>query len=167
MATPIYLIALGSNRPGRHGAPKAELRAALREIGGLIAVSRIVDTAPLGPSLRRFANAVAAIESSETPPALLARLKSIERDFGRRPGRRWGARVMDLDIILWSDGVWADRSVTVPHPEFRTRGFVVGPAAEIAPLWRDPVTNRSLRQIVARLTRSRPLPNRVADGRGP
>jgi 2-amino-4-hydroxy-6-hydroxymethyldihydropteridine diphosphokinase len=167
MATPTYLIGLGSNRRGRHGAPQAEVHAALVAIGGVVAVSRLSASAPLGPSSRRFVNAVAAIASDESPPELLVRLKAIERDFGRRSGRRWGARVIDLDIILWSQGVWTDRQVTVPHPAFRTRAFVCGPAAEIAADWRDPVTGLRLRHLVARLTRALSLPNRIADGRGP
>src|SRR3546814_8929009 len=65
-------------------------------------------TPPLGPTIRRFANMVAIIESDDDPPALLRRLKAIEHAFGRRRGRRWGARVIDLDIILWSGGAWAD-----------------------------------------------------------
>jgi len=167
VATPTYLIGLGSNRLGRHGGPADAVRAALAAIGGVIAVSRISTSAPLGPSSRRFANAAAMIETKESPPELLARLKEIERCFGRRSGRRWGARVIDLDIILWSQGLWADRQVTVPHPAFRARAFVILPAAEIVPNWRDPVTGLRLRHLRARLTRARSLPNRIADGRGP
>ena len=143
------------------------MRAALEEIGDVVAMSRISESAPLGPSSRRFANAAAVVRSAESPAVLLSRLKDIESRFGRRAGRRWGARVIDLDIILWSGGIWTDRTLAVPHPAFRGRGFVVRPAAEIAPDWRDPVTGRTLRQIAARLTRRRPLPNRVADGWGP
>src|SRR3546814_19903770 len=79
-------------------------------------------TPPLGPTIRRFANMVAIIESDDDPPALLRRLKAIEHAFGRRRGRRWGARVIDLDIILWSGGAGADAWLTVPHRAFRERG---------------------------------------------
>jgi len=144
-----YVIALGSNRRGRHGAPEAELRAALDAIGGVVKASPVIATAPLGPSRRRFANAAALIESGEAPPELLARLKRIERDFGRRRGRRWDSRVMDLDIILWSGGAWASPGLTVPHPQFRARGFVLRPLNVIVPDWRDPLTGRTVRQLTA------------------
>src|SRR3546814_20111069 len=85
---------------GRHGSPRAGIAAALTAIGGVTAVSPIMTTPPLGSSIRRFANMVAIIESDDDPPALLRRLKAIEHAFGRRRGRRWGARVIDLDIIL-------------------------------------------------------------------
>ena len=152
MVTTSYAIALGSNRPGRHGGPAREVAAALALLEP-VAVSPILHTAPLGPSIRRFANAVAIIETDEEPPALLARLKAIERSFGRRRGRRWGARVIDLDIILWSRGSWGEPGLTVPHTQFRERSFVLDPLAEIAPDWRDPITGFSVRQLRARLGR--------------
>ncbi|MCM8730457.1 2-amino-4-hydroxy-6-hydroxymethyldihydropteridine diphosphokinase [Hephaestia sp. GCM10023244] len=150
MATASYVVALGSNRRGRHGGPHAEIAAALAAIGGVIAVSPIVSTPPLGPSIRRFANAAALIASDEAPPALLTRLKAIEQAFGRRRGRRWGARVIDLDIILWSGGAWADTRLIVPHRAFRERGFVLDPLGTIVPDWRDPVTGLTVRQLMHR-----------------
>lgn len=152
MVTTSYAIALGSNRPGRHGSPAREVAAALALLEP-VAVSPILHTAPLGPSIRRFANAAAIIETEEEPPALLARLKAIERSFGRRRGRRWGARVIDLDIILWSGGSWGGAGLTVPHIQFRERRFVLDPLAAIAPDWRDPITALSVRQLQARLRR--------------
>ncbi len=148
---PHYAIALGSNRRGRHGGPRDELRAALEAIGGVVAASPIVETAPVGPSIRRFANAAAIIASDENPPELLARLKRIEREFGRRRGQRWGARVLDLDILLWSEGVWGTAALTVPHPHFRTRDFVLDPLARIAGGWRDPLSGLTVRQLRHRL----------------
>ncbi|MFT3977438.1 MAG: 2-amino-4-hydroxy-6-hydroxymethyldihydropteridine diphosphokinase [Sphingomonas bacterium] len=162
-----YLVALGSNRRGRHGDPRAEVRAALEAIGARRA-SPIFASAPLGPSNRAYANAVALIEHvADEPPALLARLKRIERDFGRRRGRRWGARVIDLDIIGWSGGVWASPGLVIPHVSMRERDFVLRPLAALMPRWRDPVTGLSARQLHARLTRSRALPNRALAGAGP
>ena len=148
-----FVIALGSNRRGRHGGPAAEVRAALAAIGGVVAVSDVIATAPLGPSSRRFANAAALIDSDEAPPELLDRLQALETDFGRRPGQRWGDRVIDLDIVLWSGGLWADDRLTVPHPAFRQRRFVLDPLVRIVPDWRDPLTGLTVRQLAARLTR--------------
>jgi 2-amino-4-hydroxy-6-hydroxymethyldihydropteridine diphosphokinase len=158
MATTIYAIGLGSNRRGRHGAPAAEVRAALAAIGGVIAVSRIIVSDPLGPSIRRFANAAALIETEEAPRALLARLKAIEAAFGRRRGRRWGARVIDLDILLWSGGAWRDARLLVPHPALAARAFVLTPLAAIAPGWRVPTHNRTVRQLAHMVDRPRPRP---------
>ena len=122
----------------------------------ILAASRIVQTPPLGHSRRRFANACALLAGKRPPPAMLARLQDMERDFGRqRLGRPWGERVLDLDIVLWSGGTWARDDLVIPHPLFRLRNFVLAPAAEVAPGWRDPLTGLTIRQLSARLTRSR------------
>ena len=146
----LYVIALGSNRRGSHGSPRQELAAAVSAIGGVVAQSPVIETAPLGPSRRRFANAAILIESAKSPPDLLARLKQIERDFGRRNGRRWDARVIDLDLILWSGGAWSSPGLTIPHPQFRLRSFVLRPLVRLVPDWRDPLTGRTIRQLAAR-----------------
>lgn len=154
-----YLIALGSNRPSRYGGPAATLTAAFTALPGRVtARSAILTSDPIGPSLRRYANAAALIDSEFAPPAMLDALKAIERDFGRRRGRRWGARTLDLDIVLWSGGRWRARTLTIPHAAFRDRDFVLTPAAAIAPDWRDPLTGLTLRQLRTRLTTSRSVP---------
>lgn len=122
----------------------------------VLAAAPVLLTDPLGPSLRRYANAAALVETLLEPPAMLALAKRIERAFGRRPGgQRWAARVLDLDLVLWSGGAYAGPGLTIPHPLFRDRVFVLGPAAAIAPRWRDPMTGLTLRQLHARLTRPR------------
>ena len=163
-----YLVALGSNvRHHRHGRPERVLRAALAalEQAGLQveAAAPVIASAPIGPSLRRYANSAALVRTALAPPELLAVLKRIERAFGRRRrGQRWGARVLDLDIVLWEGGIWASPGLSVPHAPFRLRDFVLGPASAIAPGWRDPHTGLTIRQLHARLTRARALPRALA-----
>lgn len=143
----------------------AEVRAAIAVLPGMVAVSPIIASDPVGPSIRRYANAVALVETVEEPPAVLARLKSIERAFGRRRGQRWSARVIDLDIVLWSGGAWWSRGLTIPHAAFRERDFVLGPLLRVAPDWRDPLTGLRVRQLHARLLRTLPRLDQV--GRRP
>ena len=158
MAKTSYAIALGSNRRSRHGSPAETVRAALAALGAGRTSRRSAPTPALGPAGRGFANAVAIVESDLAARRLLAELKAMERAFGRRGGRRWGPRVLDLDIILWSEGAWGGPGPIVPHPEFRDRAFVLAPLAEIAPGWRDPVSGATVRQLLARLTAPRPAP---------
>ena len=66
-------------------------------------------------------------------------------------GQRWGARVLDLDIVLWSEGPWASPGLIVPHVEFRNRAFVLNPLLAIVPDWRDPITGLTPRQLAHRL----------------
>jgi 2-amino-4-hydroxy-6-hydroxymethyldihydropteridine diphosphokinase len=147
----LYAIALGSNRPhAGHGRPDRVLKAALialGELGAVRAISRLHRTAAWGPAGRDFANAAAILETDLAPDDLLAALKAIERHFGRRPGRRWGPRVLDLDIILWSGGRLRSRGLTIPHRELAKRAFVLKPLAEIAPDWPVPATGRAVRHL--------------------
>ena len=161
-----YVIAIGSNRALAAAlGPLQLVDAAMDALDSppltLLARSTILRTAPLGPSLRRYANAVAIIESDLQPPALLDRLQRIESNYGRRRQRRWGARTLDLDIILWSGGIWTDTRLSVPHPAFRTRDFVLAPLASVAPDWRDPGTGRNVAQLYRRLIRRKPVDHRA------
>lgn len=159
-----YLIALGSNiRHARHGDPRNVLAAALDRLGraGLpvVSASPAISSAPVGPSRRRYANCAAIVASELPPETVLDRLKRIERDFGRtNSGQRWSARVLDLDIILWSGGNFASAGLIIPHAAYRDRGFVLAPAAAIAPGWRDPISGLTIKQLHTRLTRPRPAP---------
>ncbi len=163
-----YLVALGSNmRHPRHGSPRRVLAAALEALDhgklDVLAASRVVETPPLGPSRRRYANAVALVRSKRDPHDLLKKLHRIEHRFGRRrSGSPWRARVLDLDIVLWNGGAYAghdgETDLVIPHPAFRERRFVLDPAATIAGRWRDPLTGLSIRQLRARLTKPRAAP---------
>lgn len=132
------------------------MRAAITSLPGVVAQSSIMTSDPVGPSIRRYANAVVLIDSAEEPPVLLRRLKAIERAFGRRRGQRWSARVIDLDIVLWSGGAWWSRDLTIPHAAFREREFVLNPLLRVAPEWRDPIGGLTVRQLRARSRRAQP-----------
>ncbi|MBU2340891.1 MAG: 2-amino-4-hydroxy-6-hydroxymethyldihydropteridine diphosphokinase [Alphaproteobacteria bacterium] len=145
------------------GPPRAVLQAATKALAerGVepLRCSPILDSAPVGPALRRYANAAILVETGHDPAAMLARVAEVEAGFARRrSGQRWRARTLDIDIILWSGGVWHSADLTIPHPRFRERRFVLGPARRVAPDWVDPPTGASLRQLDARLTRPRALP---------
>jgi 2-amino-4-hydroxy-6-hydroxymethyldihydropteridine diphosphokinase len=154
----LYAIAIGSNRPhGRHGRPTGVVEAAIARLDqdfGLFDASPIILNPAHGGAGRDFANAVALVESDLEPPEMLRALKAIEREFGRQRGRRWGPRVLDLDIVLWSDGKFRSRGLIVPHPQLRKRNFVLGPLAAIAPGW--PVEGLTIRHLASRLARRRP-----------
>lgn len=122
------------------------------------AVSAFITSRPIGPSMREYANGAAIVASDLGPLAMLAVLQDIELRHGRqRRGARWRARTLDLDIVLWDGGIMRAQSLTIPHPHFRKRSFVLGPAAAIAPDWRDPLTGLTLRQLAARLQRRHPI----------
>jgi 2-amino-4-hydroxy-6-hydroxymethyldihydropteridine diphosphokinase len=155
-ATHLYAIAIGSNRPhGRYGRPAGVVEAAIARLDrdfALFDASPIVLNAAHGGAGRDFANAVALVESDLEPPQMLSRLRAIEREFGRRPGKRWGPRVLDLDVLLWSGGAFRTRGLAVPHAQLASRSFVLQPLAAIAPGWRirGSLTAHHLAQRLAR-----------------
>ena len=157
-ATHLYAIAIGSNRRHiRHGAPTAVVAGAIAALDAafeLFAASPLLINPAIGSAGREFANAVALVETSLAPEAMLAAVKTIERAFGRRPGKRWGARVLDLDLVAWSGGRFASRRLTIPHPRLARRDFVLGPLSAIAPDWRL-VGALTARHLAARLAKRR------------
>ncbi|WP_394268834.1 2-amino-4-hydroxy-6-hydroxymethyldihydropteridine diphosphokinase [Qipengyuania sp.] len=158
----VYLVALGSNMRAGGMRPSEVLAFAIGALTGrgfeILAVSPIIASAPLGPSKRRYVNAAAVIAGGFGPLETLGILQSIEQMCGRqRRGQRWRARPLDLDIVLWSGGILNAPQLTIPHPRYAERRFVLDPAARVAPGWRDPVSGRTLRQQALRLRRPRAL----------
>lgn len=154
----IYALALGSNRPLSAWRTPARLldeaAALIAQLGEVEAIAPVTVTRPIGPSQRVFANGAILVKSSLAPEDMLSELQQIERSLGRRRYRRWGARTVDVDIILWSGGRWNSRRLAIPHPAFRTRDFVLSPLAGIASDWRDPVSGHSIRHLQARLRKA-------------
>ena len=131
---PAY-IALGSNL----GEPRRQLSLALDALERL-AGSEFVDCSPIyrsaavGPGDQPdYLNAVAAIRTRLSPVALLRALQAIESDQGRRRELRWGARTLDLDILLYDGLVMESDLLTIPHPMLQRRNFVLYPLYDIAP----------------------------------
>jgi 2-amino-4-hydroxy-6-hydroxymethyldihydropteridine diphosphokinase len=152
----VYL-GLGSNLGDRRRNLEAALDAlrAHPQIA-VTAVSSFLETDPVGgpPGQGKFLNAAAKIETDLSPEALLKELKRVERALGRKPGPRWGPREIDLDILLCGDTILETGTLVIPHPRMRERRFVLEPLAEIAPAARDPVTGRTVRELLALLDRT-------------
>ncbi len=157
------LIALGSNRRHPvHGAPRQVIYAAVLALQAagmeIDNVSNLYSTAPWGPPQPRFINA--ALKAKTTLPVtdLMALLHSVEADFGRQRSRRWGPRVIDLDLIAYATDMhparlqWqSGRGLCVPHKLAHLRPFVLIPLMDVAPDWRHPVTSLTVRQMAFRL----------------
>jgi 2-amino-4-hydroxy-6-hydroxymethyldihydropteridine diphosphokinase len=148
-------IALGSNLGNRRehldfGVSK--LQTLLRNL----AVSRYHDTAPVGVSGPQplYLNAAAVGNTRLSARDLLNALLAIERERGRERPQANAPRTLDLDLILYGDAVIDEPGVTVPHPRFRERRFVLEPLAEIGRDLRDPVSQRTVAELLADL---RPL----------
>lgn len=126
-------VGLGANL----GEPLAQLNAAIMHLEQLpnshiTAVSSVYQSAPMGPQDQpNYLNAAVCLETELTPQALLNALKNIEMRLGRQPTRRWGERVIDLDILLFGTLIHTSASLTIPHPGLSERAFVLLPLMEL------------------------------------
>jgi 2-amino-4-hydroxy-6-hydroxymethyldihydropteridine diphosphokinase len=150
-------IAMGSNqRHVRYGMPRDVLAAAVQHLSDHPAImeltcSDVFCSKPIGPPQPNYANAVCAIVTRLDVEELLLLLQGIERTFGRRRNRRWGARVLDLDLIGYGTAQIKRQKLIVPHPRAHLRAFVLIPLAQVAPYWRHPVLGRTAQQLAVKL----------------
>jgi 2-amino-4-hydroxy-6-hydroxymethyldihydropteridine diphosphokinase len=145
-------IALGSNLGDR----RAHLQFAVEQLQARLndlRASSIVETEPVDVDEPQppYLNAVVVGNTDVPPEALLAELVQIESARGRRRPSRHAARTLDLDLIIYGDQVIDTPVLTVPHPRFRERMFVLAPLAELAGDWKDPVTGQSISALLAGL----------------
>ncbi|QBY04735.1 2-amino-4-hydroxy-6-hydroxymethyldihydropteridine diphosphokinase [Thalassotalea sp. HSM 43] len=133
MSTEVY-IGLGSNLDN----PDLQIQHAVDALAkikhcNVVDVSSLYSSKPMGPQDQPdYMNAVALLHTTLEPEDLLDQLQTIEAGFGRvRKDQRWGARVLDLDILLFGDHVINSERLTVPHYGMKVREFVIYPLAEI------------------------------------
>jgi 2-amino-4-hydroxy-6-hydroxymethyldihydropteridine diphosphokinase len=134
--TQVVFIGLGSNL----SEPRQQLQEAVKHLAvlpatTLLSISSLYQSRPMGPQDQPdYLNAVACLETELEPEALLDQLQAIEADQGRlRDGQRWGARTLDLDILLYGALSMNTSRLIIPHPGTHEREFVLLPLKEIAP----------------------------------
>ena len=144
-------IGVGSNKGDR----EEYIKRALIHLGNdvdikMLKQSATIETEPEGKTdQERFLNLVIEIETFLDPYTLFKRLKNIERFLGRKEtDERWGAREIDLDILLFDDLVIKGKNLKIPHPEMHKRGFVLKPLCEIAPEVIHPGLNKSAKDLL-------------------
>jgi len=143
-------LALGSNL----GARAAYLAAARRRLaarwGRPEAASTIYETEPVGPAGQApYLNQVVIFATAAPAAEILAAAHEIETQLGRVRDQRWGARTMDIDLLLCGAERHATAQLQVPHPRLTERPFVLVPLAEVYPDWRDPRSGRSVRELLS------------------
>ena len=145
------LLLLGANLGDRQAALRRAV-AAIRDWDGTrdIKVSRVYETAPVGPSEKPYLNQAVALESNRTPMGLLIEAKVLEAAAGRRPGVRWGSRPLDVDVVACGALRVKTPWLTVPHPRVSVRPFALVPLADVAGGWK-PDGRRTTRALLAAL----------------
>lgn len=142
-------VSLGSNIE-RERNLRAAVRA-LREHFGPLGLSPVYESRPIGFEGENFYNLVAAIDTAETPEAVVAALHAIEQRLGRRRGTsRYVSRTIDLDALLYDDLVREDAALRLPRREIREYACVLRPLADLAPERRHPQTGETYAEMWAR-----------------
>ncbi|WP_269086275.1 2-amino-4-hydroxy-6-hydroxymethyldihydropteridine diphosphokinase [Trichormus sp. NMC-1] len=142
-------MALGSNMGDTQEILEASL-ATLAQTPGIIleAKSSWYKTKAIGPPQPDYLNGCARLKVQLVPQALLETLLAIEDKFGRVRQERWGARTLDLDLLLYDDLIVNQPNLQIPHPRMYERAFVLVPLAEIAPDWIEPVSQRVIQDLL-------------------
>jgi 2-amino-4-hydroxy-6-hydroxymethyldihydropteridine diphosphokinase len=145
------LLLLGANLGDREAALRRAV-AAIRAWDGCrnIKPSRVYETAPVGPSEKPYLNQAVALESTRAPMGLVIEAKVLEASAGRRPGVRWGARPLDVDVVACGTLRVKTPWLTVPHPRVAARAFALAPLADVAGSWK-PDGRRTTRALLAAL----------------
>jgi 2-amino-4-hydroxy-6-hydroxymethyldihydropteridine diphosphokinase len=115
------------------------------------AVSRWYLTKPVGPPQPDYINGCAVLQTSLAPLDLLSVLQAIETEFGRVRVELWGARTLDLDLLLYENQIIDLPTLQIPHPRMKERAFVLVPLAEVAPDWIEPKSGQSIAVLADRL----------------
>jgi 2-amino-4-hydroxy-6-hydroxymethyldihydropteridine diphosphokinase len=145
-------IGIGSNLGDRKAnALEAVDRLSKLPATRVVRASSLYESEPLGDAKTWFVNSVVEVETEFPPDELLKRLKAIEKAMGRKrvKGKRWGSRVIDLDILLCDQEIVEKRTLKVPHPEMHKRRFVLLPLAELAPQVVHPQLGQSVSALLA------------------
>ena len=149
-------LSLGSNRGERlRSLQEAVTQLSQDKRTQVLKVSSVYETSAVGFRRSPYLNAALKVRTKYTPERLLNRLKRIEKALGRtaNPRRaRWGPRPIDIDIIFQDRRRLMRKNLSLPHPQFRYRRFVLMPLLEIEPRLKDPLSGKTLKRILGELT---------------
>ncbi len=148
-------LSLGSNVPDRVSYLQKALQG-IQQISftKLTKLSSVYDTSSVGVRQKDFLNMVVKISTGLCPVCLLAELKNLEIKIGRIKRGHWQAREIDIDILFYGSKRLSAKTLTIPHPEWRKRKFVLQPLRELAPGFRDPKTGKTVKYYCHQLTDS-------------
>lgn len=144
-------LSLGSNMGDRARCIHRAF-SELQKYARIIRISSLYETEPVGFAHQRwFLNAAVEIETKLAPQEFLAAIQRIEQNLGRVRGRRFGARTIDLDILLYGARIIKTQTLSIPHIEMHKRAFVLVPLAEIAPEAAHPVLKKTVQKLYREL----------------
>ncbi|MFT6396492.1 MAG: 2-amino-4-hydroxy-6-hydroxymethyldihydropteridine diphosphokinase [Bradymonadia bacterium] len=148
-----YLLSIGSNLGSKEDNLEAGISALNTLPHSMIEVSSFYRTAAMYRTDQPdFLNAAVLIDTTLGPHNLLLRLQAIENYVGRERAKKYGPRVLDIDIVGADDEIIATETLCVPHPLMHERRFVLEPLLELAPDWKHPTRGATVREMLEQLS---------------
>jgi 2-amino-4-hydroxy-6-hydroxymethyldihydropteridine diphosphokinase len=147
----VFLL-LGSNLGDRKGYLQKAIDLIATELGAVTQKSSIYETEAWGKTDEpNYLNQVVQVNTTLPARQVLEKVLQIETKMGRVREEKWGARIIDIDILFYGQGIINEPGLTVPHPELHNRKFTLEPLSEISPDWQHPVFKKSIFQLKSEL----------------
>ncbi len=149
---PVFLL-LGANLGNRAVTLAKAIELISEQIAPVVAQSRLYETAPWGVTNQpSFLNQVIKIETKLTPSDVLIKTLKIEKQLGRERRLRWGARIIDIDLLYYGDMILETPDLHLPHPRLHERRFTLVPLAETAPDFVHPILKKTSQELLQTCT---------------
>ncbi len=143
------ILGLGTNI-GNRAKNLAEAIAMLDKIGKIEKASKLYETKPWRVTNQDdFLNQALIINYDKSPSILLSETQSIEKTLGRTKTRKWGPRLIDIDILFIGQKIIRSSQLQIPHPRITKRNFVLVPLNEIAPHFRHPIYKKNISELLS------------------
>ena len=145
----LTFLLLGANLGDRVATLSRAVQRISEIVGAVVQQSHIYETAPWGVLEQpAFLNQVLAVDTQLEPDAVLTQTQRIERELGRVRLEKWGARMIDIDILYYDQRIVKTNQLTIPHPYLHQRRFTLMPLAEISPDFRHPVLGKTTTELL-------------------
>lgn len=143
------ILLLGANLGDRRSTLQRAVDLIAEHVGAIAKQSSLYETAPWGVTDQpAYLNQVLTVETILAPEALLLQTQAIEQELGRVRLEKWGARVIDIDILYYDQLIWQTNTLTIPHPYLHGRRFTLVPLAEIAPDFVHPILQKTTLELL-------------------
>ncbi|QDK78096.1 2-amino-4-hydroxy-6-hydroxymethyldihydropteridine diphosphokinase [Spirosoma sp. KCTC 42546] len=145
----LKILLLGANLGDRTLTLRRAIDLIAERVGLVVNASGLYETAPWGVTDQpTYLNQVLAVETMLEPEEVLTQTQAIEQELGRIRLEKWGARVIDIDILYYDQLIWQTDTLTIPHPYLHQRRFTLVPLAEIAPAFVHPVLKKTTVELL-------------------
>ncbi|SHN11831.1 2-amino-4-hydroxy-6-hydroxymethyldihydropteridine diphosphokinase [Chitinophaga sp. CF418] len=147
------ILLIGGNLGDRTGHLQQAVEQIDKQVGKVEKISALYETAAWGHVEQPdYLNQALLVSTAMDARTLLQTVLAIEHNIGRIRRQKWGARVIDIDIIFYNDAIINEPDLKIPHPQMQFRQFVLVPLREIIPDWQHPVLHQSVSTLLENTT---------------